>query len=90
MRQRKQFPTHFFVQECAHVLAIYETSACMREVNYIIVTDITRTINGDLMVGKRPAALITIFFTKRGRKDNLYFVDILWIYILFTKCALHV
>ena len=62
-------------------------SACMCEVNYITVTDLTRTINRDLMVGKRPAALITTFFTKRGRKGN-YFVDILYIYILLTKCAL--
>ena len=42
----------------------------------------------DLMVGKRPAALVTTFFTKRGRKVNLYFVDILYIYVLLTKCTL--
>ena len=55
----------------------------MREVNYITVRDHTRTIIIDFMVGKRPAALITTFFTKRGRKGNLYFVD-----IYLTKCAL--
>ena len=74
MRQRRQLPPHFSVQERAHVLAIsYKTSACMREVNYITVIDLTRTINRDLMVGKRPAASITTFFTKRGRKGNLDF-----------------
>ena len=31
----------------------------MHEVNYIIVSDLTHTVNRDLMVGKRPAALIT-------------------------------
>ena len=47
--------------ERAHALAIsYKTSACMREVNYIAVTDLTRTINRDLMVWKRPAALIAL------------------------------
>ena len=59
----------------------------MREVNYITVTDLTYTINRDLMVGRRPAALITTFFTNRGRKGN-YFVDILYIYVLLTKCVL--
>ena len=59
----------------------YKTSACMREVNCITVKDLIRTINRDLMVGKRPAALITTFFTKRGRKCNLYFVDILYFYV---------
>ena len=89
MRQRRQLPPHFSVQERAHALAIsYKTSACMREENYITVTDLTRAINRDLMVGKRPAALITTFFTKRGRKGNLHFVDILYIYVLLTKCAL--
>ena len=87
MRQRRQLPPHFSAQERAHALAIsYKTSACMREVNYITVTDLTRARN--LMVGKRPAALITNFFAKRGKKGNLYFVDILYIYVLLTKCAL--
>ena len=45
----------------------------MREVHYITITNFTRTINRDLMVGKRPAALITTFFTKRGEKPNLDF-----------------
>ena len=46
-------PPHFSVQERAHALAIsYETSACMREVNCITVTDLTRTINSDLVVGR--------------------------------------
>ena len=77
------------MQERVHTMAIsYKTSACMCEVNYIPVTDLTRAINRDLMVGKRPAALITTFFTKRGKKGNLYFVDILYIYVLLTKCAL--
>ena len=77
------------MQEWVHALAIsYKISACMREVNYITMTDLTRAINRDLMVGRRPAALITTFFTKRGRKGNLYFVDILYIYVLLTKCAL--
>ena len=36
MRQRRQLPPHFSVQERAHALAIsYKTSACMCEVNYI-------------------------------------------------------
>ena len=82
-------PPQFSVQERAHALVIsYKTSACMHEVNYITVTDLTHGINRDLMVGKRPAALITTFFTKRGRKSNLYFVDILDIYVLLRKCAL--
>ena len=73
MRQRRQLPPHFFVQERAQQLAIsYKTTACKRKVNYITVTDLT--VNRDLMVGKRPAALIMTFFTKRGRKG--YFVDI--------------
>ena len=77
MRQRRQLPPHFSVQERAHALAIsHKTSACMREVKYITVTDLTRTINRDLMVGKRPAALIKTFFTKRERKGNLYFVHL--------------
>ena len=77
MRQRRQLPPHFSVQERAHALAIsHKTSVCMREVKYITVTDLTRTISRDLMVGKRPAALITTFFTKRGRKGNLYFVHL--------------
>ena len=62
------------MQELAHVLAISQkNSASMREVNYITVTDLARTINRDLMlmVGKRPATLITTFITKRGRKGNL-------------------
>ena len=59
------------LQERAHALAICKTSACMRKVNYIIVVDLTCTINRDLMVGKRPAALITTFFTKYGRKGKL-------------------
>ena len=88
MSQRRQLPPHFSVQECAHTLAIsYKTSAYMHEVNYITVTDLTRTINRDLMVGKRPVALIMTFFTKHGRKGNLYFIDILYIYVLLTKCA---
>ena len=63
------------------------TSACMREVNYITMTDLTRAINRDLTVGKGPAALITTFFTKRGRK-LIFFIDILYIYVPLTKCAL--
>ena len=86
MRQRRQLPPHFSVQERVHALAIsYKTNACMREVNYITVTDHTCTIIRDLMVGEKPAALIT---TKRRRKGNLYFVDILYICIPLTKCAL--
>ena len=82
MRQRRQLPPHFSVQECAHALAIsYKTSACMLKVNYVTWTDLTRTINEDLMVGKRLAALIATFFAKRGRKGK-------YIYILLTKCAL--
>ena len=34
----------------------------------------------DLMVGKRPAALITTFLIYKAW--NLYFVDILYVYIL--------
>ena len=57
----------FCARTRVHALAIsYKTSACKRKVNYITVTDLT--INRDLMVGKRPAALIMTFFTKRGRK----------------------
>ena len=82
-------PPNFSMQERVHALVIsYKTSACMHEVNYITVTDLTRGINRDFMVGKRPAALITTFFTKRGMKSNLYFVDILYIYVLLRKCAL--
>ena len=66
--EAEELPPHFSVQERVHALAIsYKTSACMRKVNYIIVMDLTRAINRDLMVGKRPAALIMTFFTKRGR-----------------------
>ena len=73
MRQRRQLPPHFSVQERAHALEIsYKTSALYR----------------DLMAWKRPAALITTFITKCRRKGNLYFVDILYIYVLLTKCAL--
>ena len=36
----------------------------MRKVNYITVTELTRTVNRDLMAGKRPATLITTFYTK--------------------------
>ena len=83
MRQRSQLPPQFFVQEHAHALVIsYKTSACMHEVNYI--TDLTRGINRDLMVGKRPAALITTFFTKWGRKSNLFS----YMYVLLRKCAM--
>ena len=82
MRQRRQLPPHFSVQERAHVLAIsYKTSACMREVNYYItMTDLTPTMNRDLMVGKRLAVLI---FTKRGRKGNDFYT-----FAYFTNCAL--
>ena len=78
--------SRFCARTRARIGDIYKTSECMREVNYITVTDLTRARN--LMVGKRPAALITNFFAKRGKKGNLYFVDILYIYVLLTKCAL--
>ena len=45
------------------------------------MTELTRTINRDLLVEKRPVALTTTFFTKRGRKGNL---DNLYIYVLLT------
>ena len=38
--------------------------------------NLTHSIIRDLMVGKRPAALIATFFTKHGRKGNLYFVHL--------------
>ena len=70
MRQRRQLPPHFSVQERAHAMAIsYKASACMREVNYITVPDLTRAIR-DLMVGKRPAALITTFV------EGIFFVQL--------------
>ena len=50
----------------------------MHEVHYITITDLTRTINRDLKVGKRPAALITTCFTKRGEKRNL---DIFFVHL---------
>ena len=82
MRQWRQLPPHFSMQERTHALAIsYTTSACMREVNYITMTDLTCAINRDLMVGKTPAALIQ---TVEGR----YFVDVLYIYVLLTNCTL--
>ena len=89
MRQRRQLKiasSLFCVR--THARIAYKSSACMHEVNYITVTGLTPTINRDLMVGKRPAAVITTFFTNCGTKANLYFVDTLYIYILLTKFAL--
>ena len=75
MRQRRQLLLHFSVQERAHALPIsYKTSACMCEVNYITVTDHTCTIIKDLMVGEKPAALITTLFTKHGRKVTVTYI----------------
>ena len=63
MSQRRQLPPHSSMQERAHALTISHS---------FTVVDLTHTINRDLMVGKRPEALITTFFTKRERKGNLY------------------
>ena len=80
MRQRRKLPPHFSVQECAHALAIsYKTSASMPKVNYITMTNLTRTVNRDLMVGKRPAALTTFLQSVKGKVT-----DILQIFCTFT------
>ena len=50
------------------------------------MTKLTRTINSNILAGKRPGALTTTFFTKHGRKGNL---DILYIYIICISSKFH-
>ena len=86
MRQRKQLPPQFSVQERAHALATsYKTSACMHEVDYITVTDLTETS----WLGKDQLSIDSEFLYKAWKERKFrYFVDILYVYVLLTKCAL--
>ena len=83
MRQRRQLPSHFSVQERVHALAIsYKISACMHKVNYITMRDLTHTIQLETSwLGKDS---IVSLQSVEG-KVTYIFVDILYIY---TKCAL--
>ena len=57
----------------ARIAMSYKTSAYMHKVNYITVTDLTCTINRDLMVGKRPAAYDNDFLYKAWKERQLIF-----------------